>query len=47
MYSTNSLNNTLKFLLGDFNAEVGRKDIFEPTLAMRVCMKLLMIMKSE
>jgi hypothetical protein len=35
----------MKILLGDFNAKVGREDIFKPT--MRVHMKLVMIMELE
>jgi endonuclease/exonuclease/phosphatase (EEP) superfamily protein YafD len=34
----------MKILLGDFNAKVGREDIFKP---MRVYMKPVMIMGSE
>jgi hypothetical protein len=37
----------MKLLLGDFNAEVGRKDILKPTIGMRVYMKLVMIMELE
>jgi hypothetical protein len=33
----------VKILSGDFNAKVGREDIFK--LGMRVCMKLVMIME--
>jgi hypothetical protein len=34
----------MKTLLGNFNAKVGREDIFKPTIGMRVCTKLVMIM---
>jgi hypothetical protein len=36
-----------KILLGDFNAKVGREDIFKPTTEMRVYTKLITIMESE
>jgi exonuclease III len=36
----------MKILLGDFNAKVGREDIFND-LGMRLCMKLVMIMELE
>jgi exonuclease III len=35
----------MKILLGDFNAKVGREDIFKPTIGNEVYMKLVMIMK--
>jgi exonuclease III len=35
----------IKILLGDFNAKVGRKDIFNRQLGMKVCTKLVMIME--
>jgi hypothetical protein len=34
----------MKILLGDFNAKVGRKDIFKPTIGNGVHTKLVMIM---
>jgi exonuclease III len=38
----------LKILLGDFNAKVGREDIFHPSVGNeRVCTKLVMIMGLE
>jgi hypothetical protein len=37
----------MKILLGDFNAKVGREDFLNQRLGMRVCMKLVMIMKLE
>jgi hypothetical protein len=37
----------MKILLGDFNAEVSREDIFKPTIGMRVYTKLEMIMVLE
>jgi exonuclease III len=37
----------MKILLGDFNAKVGRKDIFVQQLGMRVCMKIILIMGLE
>jgi exonuclease III len=37
----------MKILLGDFNAKVGKEDIFHLLLGMRVYMKLVMIMKSQ
>jgi hypothetical protein len=37
----------LKILLDDFNAKVGREDIFKPTIGMRVRTKLVLIMKLE
>jgi hypothetical protein len=37
----------LNILLGDFNAKVGREDIFKPTIGMIVYMKLVMIMELE
>jgi hypothetical protein len=35
----------MKILLGDFNAKVGREDIFKPKSGMRVRTKLVMIIK--
>jgi hypothetical protein len=35
----------MKILLGDFNAKVGREDIFKPTIGNEVHMKLIMIME--
>jgi exonuclease III len=35
----------MKILLGDFNAKVGREDISKPTMGMKVCTKLVMIME--
>jgi hypothetical protein len=35
----------MKILLGDFNATVGREDIFKQQLGMRVYMKIVMIME--
>jgi hypothetical protein len=35
----------IKILLGDFNAKVGREKIFIPTIGMKVCLKLIMIME--
>jgi exonuclease III len=35
----------MKILLGDFNAKVGREDIFNRQLGMKVYTKLVMIMK--
>jgi exonuclease III len=32
-------------MLGDFNAKVGREDIFKPTVGNRACTKLIMIME--
>jgi hypothetical protein len=37
----------MKILLGDFNAKVGREDIFKPTVGNESYMKLVMIMESE
>jgi exonuclease III len=37
----------MKILLGDFNAKVGREDILNRQLGMRVCTKLVMIMGLE
>jgi hypothetical protein len=37
----------MKLLLGDFNAKLGREDIFKPTSGMRVHKKLVMIMELE
>jgi exonuclease III len=34
-----------KILLGDFNAKVGREDILNRQLGMKVCTKLVMIME--
>jgi hypothetical protein len=34
-------------ILLDFNAKVGREDIFKPTIEMRVYMKLVMITELE
>jgi hypothetical protein len=36
-----------KILLGDFSANVGREDIFKPTMRMRVYTKLLLIMELD
>jgi hypothetical protein len=35
--------NSLNFLLGDFNADVGREDIFKPTTGMKVCTNLIIM----
>jgi hypothetical protein len=35
----------MKILLGDFNAKVGKEDIFKPTIENEVCTKLVMIME--
>jgi hypothetical protein len=40
------LGHCMKILLGDSNANGGRKDIFKHELIIRVYMKLVMIMKS-
>jgi exonuclease III len=32
----------MKILLGDFNAKVGREDLFNPAIGMRVYIKLVM-----
>jgi hypothetical protein len=37
----------LKILLGDFNAKVGREDIFKLTIGNEEYMKLVMIMELE
>jgi exonuclease III len=37
----------MKILLGDFNVEVGRKDIFNRQLGMKVYTKSVMIMELE
>jgi exonuclease III len=37
----------MKILLGDFNAKVGREDIYKLTTEKRVCTKLVMIMESR
>jgi hypothetical protein len=37
----------MNILLGDFNARVGKEDIFKLTTGMRVYMKLVLIMGSE
>jgi hypothetical protein len=37
----------MKILLGDFNAKVGREDISEPTIGMKVYTKLVMIMELD
>jgi hypothetical protein len=37
----------LKMVFGDFNAEVGREDIFKPTTRTRVYTKFVMIMELE
>ena len=34
----------MKMLLGDFNAKVGRENIFKPTLDRRVPIRIVMIM---
>ena len=36
-----------KILLGDFNAKVGRENIFKPTIGMRVYIRIAMIMELE
>jgi hypothetical protein len=35
----------MEILLGDFNAKVGREDIFKPTIGNEIYTKLLMIME--
>ena len=40
-------NNQMKALLGDFNAKVGREDIFKPITGMRVYIRIIMIMVLE
>jgi hypothetical protein len=37
----------MKILLGDFNAKVSRKDIFNPKLRRRVCKIFVSIMELE
>jgi hypothetical protein len=37
----------MNILLGDFNAKVGREDIFKPIIEMRVHTKLAMVMDLE
>ena len=37
----------MKILLGDFNAKVGRENIFKPQLGMRVYIRIVMIMELE
>jgi hypothetical protein len=37
----------MKILLGDFNAKVGREDIFKPTIGNEVYTNLVMIMQLE
>jgi hypothetical protein len=37
----------MKFLLGDFNAKVGREDISKPTIGNEVYTKSVMIMELE
>jgi hypothetical protein len=37
----------MKILLGDFNAKVGREDIFKPTIENRVNMNLSMTVELE
>jgi hypothetical protein len=37
----------MKILLGDLNAQVGREDIFKPTIGNKVYTKLVMIMELE
>jgi hypothetical protein len=37
----------MKILLGDFNAKVGKEDIFKPTIGTRVHMKPVTIMELE
>jgi hypothetical protein len=37
----------MKILLGEFNAKVGKEDIFKPTVGMRVYTKLVMIMELQ
>jgi hypothetical protein len=37
----------MKILIGDFNAKVGREDIFKPTIMTGVYMKLVTIMGLE
>jgi hypothetical protein len=37
----------MKMLLGDFNAEVGREDVLNRQLVIKVYIKLLMIMDLE
>jgi hypothetical protein len=34
----------MKTLLGNFDAKIGRQDIFKPSIEMRIYMKLVMIM---
>jgi hypothetical protein len=34
----------MKILLGDFNAKVGRENILNQQLGMRVCIRIVMIM---
>jgi len=35
--------NHIKILLGDFKEELGREDIFKPTIGMRVYIRIVMI----
>jgi hypothetical protein len=37
----------MKILLGDFNAKVGREDIFKPTIGNECSTKLVIIMELE
>jgi hypothetical protein len=37
----------MKMLLGDFNAEVGKEEIFKPTIGNEVYTKLIVIMVLE
>ena len=37
----------MKILLGDFNAKVGRENIFKPKLGMRVYIRIVTIMELE
>jgi hypothetical protein len=37
----------MKILLGDFDAKVGREDIFKPIIGNKVYMKPVMMMGSE
>jgi hypothetical protein len=39
--------NLMKILLGEFNAKVGRVDIFHPTIGIKVCTKLVMVIELD